>query len=131
MAVALRVVPPETVADLWRAFAPGVSPGSRKGGTMMRSIADLYNRAAPDWERQTPLLVSDFTARPFVLALCEPLAEAAVLDVGCGEGYMTRQLRQCGATTVVGIDISAGMLAAAQTAEQAHPLGITYRTHSE
>jgi len=93
---------------------------------MMRSIADLYNRAAPDWERQTPLLVSDFTARPFVLALCEPLAEAAVLDVGCGEGYMTRQLRQCGATTVVGIDISAGMLAAAQTAEQAHPLGITF-----
>jgi toxoflavin synthase len=93
---------------------------------MTSPIADLYNRATPDWERQTPLLVSDFTARPFVLSLCEPLVGAAVLDAGCGEGFMARHLRQRGARTVEGIDISAGMLGAAQAAEQAHPLGITF-----
>jgi len=93
---------------------------------MTSPIADLYNRVTPDWERQTPLLVSDFTACAFVLSLCEPIAGTAVLDVEYGEGYMAQQLRQRGARTVEGIDISTGMLAAAQAAEQAHPLGLTF-----
>jgi hypothetical protein len=28
---------------------------------------DLYDAAVPDWQRDTPLLLSDFTARPRVI----------------------------------------------------------------
>lgn len=92
----------------------------------MTTIAELYDRMTPDWERHSAILLSDFTARPFVLGLCEPIAGAAVLDAGCGEGYVARQLRQRGAARVEGIDISSGMIEAARTAEQANPLGISF-----
>ena len=51
----------------------------------------------------------------------------SVLDLGCGEGFYTRRLRQLGAAKVVGTDISAEMVALAQQAEAAAPLGIDYR----
>ncbi len=40
-----------------------------------------------------------------------------VLDLGCGEGFYSRRLRELGAARVVGVDISAGMVALAQQAE--------------
>ncbi|MFZ0257654.1 MAG: class I SAM-dependent methyltransferase [Gammaproteobacteria bacterium] len=92
----------------------------------MTTIAKLYNCMTPDWERYRPVLLSDFTARPFVLGLCEPIDGTVVLDAGCGEGYMARQLRQRGAAKVEGIDISSGMIEAAHAAEQANPLGISF-----
>ena len=42
-----------------------------------------------------------------------------VLDLGCGEGFYSRRLRELGAAAVVGVDISAGMVALAQGAEEA------------
>ena len=93
---------------------------------MTTTITELYNGATPAWERLAPVLLSDFTARPFVLGLCEPLEGTVALDAGCGEGYMARQLRQRGATQVEGIDISSGMIEAARAAEQANPLGIAF-----
>lgn len=41
---------------------------------------------------------------PALLALCEPLQGRRVLDLGCGQGYFTRQLAARGAQ-VVGIDL--------------------------
>ncbi|WP_099250712.1 class I SAM-dependent methyltransferase [Mycobacterium sp. shizuoka-1] len=49
-----------------------------------------------------------------------------VLDVGCGEGIVTRAIAVRGAT-VVGIDATSGLIAHAQATEQAHPTGATYR----
>src|SRR4051794_35857990 len=49
-----------------------------------------------------------------------------VLDLGCGQGWFTRQLAEYGAK-VVGIDFSAGQIANAQRHEAAHPLGIQYQ----
>jgi SAM-dependent methyltransferase len=46
-----------------------------------------------------------------------------VLDLGCGEGYCARRLRQLGAAQVAGIDVSPAMVAAARAAEAADPLG--------
>lgn len=48
-----------------------------------------------------------------------------VLNAGCGEGYNTRLLAQCGAT-VTGVDISTEMIARARDAESREPLGIRY-----
>jgi SAM-dependent methyltransferase len=50
----------------------------------------------------------------------------SILDVGCGTGIVTRQLKQGGASRVVGLDIAEGMLAAARAEEAKSPLGIEY-----
>ena len=94
---------------------------------MTESNADLYNRSALDWKRTEPVLLSDFTARPFVLSWCDPVHGQHVLDLGCGEGYIARQLIQRGAATVKGIDSSEEMIAGAVALETADPLGIRYR----
>lgn len=97
---------------------------------MSEETAQLYDRSAPHWSRQAPLLLSDFTARPFLLSLSEPLAGARVLDLGCGEGYVTRQLKQRGAVHVEGLDISAQMIDNARTSEATERLGIEYHVGS-
>lgn len=85
----------------------------------------LYDQTAANWSRHQPSSLSDYTARPQVMALCEPLADKLVLDLGCGEGYCSRMLRQRGAQ-VVGLDISERMIELARQAERTQPLGIRY-----
>jgi 2-polyprenyl-3-methyl-5-hydroxy-6-metoxy-1,4-benzoquinol methylase len=63
---------------------------------------------------------------PALLAACEPIAGQRVLDLGCGQGWFSRQLARRGAH-VTGIDISAAQIANARRYETAEPLGITYR----
>jgi len=87
----------------------------------------LYDQTAINWARHRPSSLSDYTARPQVMALCEPLAGKLVLDLGCGEGYCSRMLRQRGAE-VVGLDVSERMIDLARQSERAEPLGIRYAT---
>jgi SAM-dependent methyltransferase len=49
----------------------------------------------------------------------------AVLDLGCGNGYFSRQMALRGAR-VTGIDLSPQQIAAALAREAEHPLGIRY-----
>ncbi|MBD2163349.1 class I SAM-dependent methyltransferase [Calothrix membranacea FACHB-236] len=90
------------------------------------STINLYNHTASDWVRGQPLSLSDFTARPFVLEMCEPINQLQVIDLGCGEGYCTRELRRRGAAQVYGIDSSQAMITAANLQELENPLGIKY-----
>ena len=92
----------------------------------METPQHLYNASASRWARSEPQCVSDYTGRPAVLALCEPVAGLRVLELGCGEGYCARQLCHRGAREVTGLDLSAGMLQAALAQEQREPLGIRY-----
>jgi ubiquinone/menaquinone biosynthesis C-methylase UbiE len=48
-----------------------------------------------------------------------------VLDVGCGEGYFTRMFAEAGAS-VVGVDLSEALIAAALEEEKRRPLGVKY-----
>lgn len=50
-----------------------------------------------------------------------------VLDAGCGEGYMAREIRHRGATQVVGVDKSEALIDAATTAAGGDA-GLTFRT---
>lgn len=77
---------------------------------------ELYNSQAKEWSRNEPILLSDYSARPFVINLCQPLAGKRVLDLGCGEGYVGRKMLESGAESVHGIDISEKMIAEAVTA---------------
>ena len=90
------------------------------------STRNLYNRTASQWVRGEPTVLTDFTARPFVLELCEPVAGLQVVDIGCGEGYCSRELRRRNAARVYGIDISESMIAAAAQQEVKDSLGINY-----
>lgn len=88
----------------------------------------LYNKQADDWSRSEPVLLSDYSARPFVLDLCEPLQDMDVLDIGCGEGYVSRQIKKRGARTILGVDISEKMIDGAQREQDREPLeGVEFR----
>lgn len=86
----------------------------------------LYNESAERWVRHQADSLSDFTARPRIVELCGDIRDARVIDLGCGEGYVSRTLRRQGAN-VMGIDISEEMIRRARAAEAAEPLGIEYR----
>jgi SAM-dependent methyltransferase len=80
-------------------------------------VADYY---AAGW--------TDDLSDPVTVALFEVLGNVAgqrVLDVACGHGRISRGLARQGAS-VVGVDISAAMLAKAEELEQHEPLGIRY-----
>lgn len=86
----------------------------------------LYEANSQKWVRQEPTCLSDFTARPVIFDLCEPVKDKVILDLGCGEGYCSRELMRRGAKQVIGVDISTSSIAAAQAEEDRQPLGITY-----
>jgi SAM-dependent methyltransferase len=94
------------------------------------TTSELYDVAAHTWARTEPVLLSDYTARPFVLDAAAPLAGRRVLDLGCGEGYVSRQIAAHAPARLLSIDISAGMIALARAAEEASALGIEYRVAS-
>jgi SAM-dependent methyltransferase len=91
------------------------------------STESIYDSASPQWARNEKILLSDFTARPFVLQKLEPLEGKRVLDLGCGEGFVARQIKTAGASTVLAIDLSAGMIEQARAEEERAPLGVEYR----
>jgi SAM-dependent methyltransferase len=70
----------------------------------------IYDANADQWQRRERVLLSDFTARPFVLENLGPLANQHVLDLGCGEGYVARLVAEAGAKSVFGIDVSSEMV---------------------
>ncbi|MGK7938737.1 MAG: class I SAM-dependent methyltransferase [Crocosphaera sp.] len=49
-----------------------------------------------------------------------------VLDLGCGDGFYTRNFKEKGAKKVVGVDISKAMIQLAKEVENKQPLGIEY-----
>jgi ubiquinone/menaquinone biosynthesis C-methylase UbiE len=80
-----------------------------------QSTQVLYNQTASRW------------ARPAILELCEPVAGLRILDLGCGEGYCSRALHQRGAATLLGMDLSEGMIEAARSQEAIDQFGIHYQ----
>jgi len=94
----------------------------------LQDTKELYNGQANDWARTEPILLSDYSARPAVIDLCEPLAGKKILDIGCGEGYVGRTLLKRGAAHVHGIDISQAMIDHAEQLGQQH--GLTNATYA-
>lgn len=63
---------------------------------------------------------------PAVEALMGDVAGRCVCDLACGQGRVARHLARSGAS-VVGIDLSAKLLAIARRHEEAEPCGVEYR----
>ncbi|GAA1394700.1 hypothetical protein GCM10009639_29130 [Kitasatospora putterlickiae] len=66
-----------------------------------------------------------------VFAELGAVAGGSVLDIGCGTGLYSRELKRRGAARVLGHDISEGMLGLARRAERAEPLGVEYTERAD
>ena len=87
----------------------------------------IYDSQAQQWSRDQPLLLSDYSARPFLLEMCEPVSSTAILDLGCGEGYVARELMKRGAASILGIDLSGKMIEVARARQDLQPCpGLAY-----
>ena len=111
---------------------PPSSAAAAKGNAPPPETSKLYDAAAGSWVRTEPTCLSDFTGRQPIFEHLQPIldnhyGQATVLDLGCGEGYVARKLREMGAASVLGIDISAEMINKARQEEEARPMGrLTY-----
>ena len=63
---------------------------------------------------------------PALLQACGPLRGKRILDLGCGQGYFSRELARRGAT-VIAVDVADALLERARELEEREPLGIEYR----
>lgn len=95
---------------------------------MSITTGELYNRSSNNWTRNEPILLSDYTARPFLLEWCDPIDNKDVIDLGCGEGYFARNLKKRGARSIQAMDISEEMIKQAKAQEDKDPMGIVYTT---
>src|SRR3954470_6258387 len=82
-------------------------------------IAARYRQAK---EQPWRSAIESFT----LMELVGPLSGEAVVDLACGEGFYTRQVRRQGAGRVVGVDLSHEMIALARAEEEARPSEIAY-----
>jgi ubiquinone/menaquinone biosynthesis C-methylase UbiE len=72
--------------------------------------------------------ITEALERALLLRLVGPLDRRNVLDVGCGDGVLTRTFAEASASRVVGIDIDERMIsrASARAAERGVPIDIDY-----
>jgi 2-polyprenyl-3-methyl-5-hydroxy-6-metoxy-1,4-benzoquinol methylase len=99
-------------------------------------MTDITNNdVIAGWEKATLTTIEqhgdegDFARRyllnPAIFSLLGDIRNKAILDAGCGQGYLSRLLAQKGAA-VTGIEPAKNWLQFAQEREQKDPLGITY-----
>lgn len=77
----------------------------------MGETGDLWHRALID---------------PTLLRVLGPVRGRRVLDVGCGNGYLTRRLSQKGAAAALGIDASLASVRLARKRERDRPTGARF-----
>lgn len=85
-----------------------------------------YDAIGQDYARAKLAPWRDVIERHTLFDLLGDVSDRTVLDLACGSGFYTRMLRQAGAATVVGVDLSDEMIGLANLTEAAEPLGITY-----
>src|SRR5688500_4981274 len=90
---------------------------------------DAWNGAAEAWEVFVESGADYYRWHvhgPALLEACGEVRERRVLDLGCGQGYFSRELARRGAR-VVGIDLSDQLIQIAREHQDREPLDIEYR----
>ncbi|WP_030208243.1 class I SAM-dependent methyltransferase [Streptomyces sp. NRRL S-87] len=86
----------------------------------------LYDGIGEAFEGFKTLPVIRYAEVPGFLALVGDVTGKSVLDIACGTGFYSRELKRRGASRVFGFDISGAMIDAAAALERSAPLGIDY-----
>ena len=89
-------------------------------------MATDYNKIAKEYQASKLQPWRKHVESYTLLKLIGDLSNKNVLDLACGEGFYTRQLKLRGANHVEGVDISKAMIELAIQAEDQNPLGINY-----
>ncbi len=85
-----------------------------------------YDAIAADYKRTKESPLRRYVEVCSFFRLLGDIRGKALLDLACGEGFYTRQLKNAGARDVLGVDISAEMIALAVEEEERAPLGVRY-----
>lgn len=86
----------------------------------------LYDGIGEAFEGFKTLPVIRYAEVPSFLALVGDVTGKSVLDIACGTGFYSRELKRRGASRVLGFDISGAMVDTADALERAEPLGVAY-----
>lgn len=86
----------------------------------------LYDGIGEAFEGFKTLPIIRYAEVPGFLGLVGDVTGKSVLDIACGTGFYSRELKRRGASRVLGFDISGAMVDAAKAIEGAEPLGIDY-----
>jgi toxoflavin synthase len=88
-----------------------------------------YDHIAQEYKR-SKLVPWRFHIEHFTfLELLGEISGLSVLDLACGEGYYTRNIKRRGAKRILGVDVSNEMIKLARAEEAQDPLGIEYLVH--
>jgi 2-polyprenyl-3-methyl-5-hydroxy-6-metoxy-1,4-benzoquinol methylase len=90
---------------------------------------DAWNEAAKAWEVFVESGADYYRWHvhgPALLDVCGDVGGRSVLDLGCGQGYFSRELARRSAR-VIGIDLSDRLIQVAREHEEREPLGVHYR----
>lgn len=87
-----------------------------------------YDKIAKEYsENQGKRTAKVYAYNPSFFKVLGNVKGKSVLDLGCGDGYYTRMIKNLGALKVVGIDLSREMIKIAKEKENANSLEITYQ----
>jgi SAM-dependent methyltransferase len=93
----------------------------------MTQHAAQYDHIGSKYDEYARTATQKRAERYTFLRMVGALEGKCVLDLACGFGFYTRLLKQRGAATVLGVDISPEMIRLANQQEQAERLGIAYQ----
>lgn len=85
-----------------------------------------YNKIAEEYKRSKFQPWRIHSERHMLMKLLGDLRGRSVLDLACGEGFYSRQLKLSGAQHTLGVDLSSQMIELARQQEKREPLGIEY-----
>lgn len=90
-------------------------------------MATQYDEIARAYDR----MIGDLPVRQYIeytyRRLIGDVRGKSVLDLACGNGFYTRIFKEQGASRVLGVDLSAELIALARGHEAAAPLGVEYQ----
>jgi SAM-dependent methyltransferase len=89
-------------------------------------MSSQYDSFAHSYRKAVALDVRRYVDHFSLFNVLDDVAGKSILDVGCGTGAVARMLKQRGARSVVGLDLSEGMLEVARGEEARNPLGVEY-----
>lgn len=110
---------------------PGTPPARQPGrlaivAESLDSSMSEYDAIAHRYRDSKRLPFRDLVERYTLFRTLGEVRGARVLDLACGDGFYTRLVREAGASSVTGVDISAEMIRLAEENERRWPLGCSY-----